>query len=147
MQYTVVKSELNKFKFGNVVLEGGGTLHPKGKWGFSTGKKNQMPPCQAGDIIEAEIYDNNGYANIKNIKVVGKGEVKQPKKSGVEFRTPDQLMRTTSVEQAIANNSGEGPMTVEDIIMFSDELFDYIKNGSSPVATNQMPEDEPPFPE
>lgn len=155
-QYTVKKSELNKFKFGNVVLEGFES-DQKAKWGFNTGQKNVMPPCQAGDLIEADLGENNkGYPTISNIKVVGKSDVKSaPKYKGQEFRTPDQNMRTDAVNLAMTNIGELTP--VEEIILMADEFFDYIKNGNSPVnvgttskatglAANQMPEDVPPFP-
>lgn len=140
-EYTVISSEINKFGFGNVKIVGGENLHAKGKFGYGTGKK-AMPTCVAGDLITADL-ELGQYPNIKNIVVVGKGAIPKTTgagKKGVEFRTPTQIMRTSAVENSIANS--DTPMSVEEIMLFSDELFSYIKDGGSPVNTDQSPPDD-----
>ncbi len=115
---------------------------------YSAGFK--APTCVAGDKVDFEFKMNGQYKNLipNTLRVTGKGEVPAqttaPAKAKGEFRTPDQLMRTTSVEFAIANATEQG--TVEDITLVADEIFDYIKNGKTVVAANRMDEGDPePF--
>lgn len=128
-QYVVTKTELNKFGFGTVHLDGGGELHAKGRYGFGIGKKS-MPPCVTGDLIEGDIGQGQ-YAEIRNIKVIGKAPKKAQASKSSEFRSPQQLMRTTAVEFTIAN--ADSPLSVEEIMLFSDEIYQYIDKGNSPV--------------
>ena len=146
--YVVVKSEVNKFGFGNVMVVGGENLHAKGKYGFGTGQKG-MPPCVSGDSITADIGSNNkGYPEIKNITVTGKAPANampamSGAKKGTEFRTPAQIMRTSALEFALTNNNE--PVPVDELLMLADDFYMYIEKGGSTVATDPILDDDIPF--
>lgn len=126
------------------------SLNVDGEW-YSAGF--QKPQCIEGDIVQFDVSVNGNYKNVtkNSLRVTGKGEAQpqktqQPKKSGVEFRTPAQIMRTSALEQTIANATA--PMSAEEIMLFADELYLYIDKGNSPIATDRMdspPDDDIPF--
>lgn len=132
--------ELNQFGFGNVKLVGGETLHEKGRYGFGTGKK-EMPPCEKGDTITAEVGSNaKGYPSIKNIKVVPGGTqmsmsqagLSKPSFGGSQFRSVPELNRIDALKFAFEHcTESEDPLI---IIASAEIFFDYITDGDSTKA-------------